>query len=387
MVREMESENQNYLLNTSQEDYCKYLVKKYSENIPILLKNESYTLEAQEVRKNGSEKPTLNTASMLTDMVIVTIVVPFEGNPALFLTKPSEYAGLPPSGKIIDQELHLPYSVKSKDSPDINEKHLQRLENVEKYLDWIKKDVKKHNKWIKQNVKRLVIERREKILKNQGLVESIGLPIKRTTDVPEVLKLSLNRKKAPITKPSTTIKQYKPEPELEEAEYKYILNTLTHMTYAMERSPSTFNRLSEEEIRDFFLIILNSHYEGQAIGETFNSTGKTDILIRADDKNVFIAECKIWDGPKTLTEAIDQILKYTTWRDTKTAILLFNKDRTPSTITSKIDRIVKSHDSYKRNNKLTEKLDNESVFSYVFHQLNDINRELIITVMVFDIPK
>jgi len=103
----------------------------------------------------------------------------------------------------------------------------------------------------------------------------------------------------------------------------------------MERSPRTFSRLHEEEIRDFFLIILNSHYEGQATGETFS--GKTDILIRSEGRNVFIAECKIWKGSKSLTSAIDQILEYSNWRDTKTAVLLFNKSGKLSRILEKVD--------------------------------------------------
>jgi hypothetical protein len=47
-------------------------------------------------------------------------------------------------------------------------------------------------------------------------------------------------------------------------------------------------------------------------------SGKTDILIRDNDKNIFIAECKFWGGPKLFKETIDQLLGYTSWRDTKT---------------------------------------------------------------------
>jgi len=42
--------------------------------------------------------------------------------------------------------------------------------------------------------------------------------------------------------------------------------------------------------------MLNTHYEGGATGETFNAAGKTDILIRVEDRNVFIGECKWWSG-------------------------------------------------------------------------------------------
>ena len=66
------------------------------------------------------------------------------------------------------------------------------------------------------------------------------------------MEIYLSREK-PIMKPFKT--------ELDETEFEYIISTLLHMIYAMDRSPSTFNRLSEEKIRYFFLISLNSHYE------------------------------------------------------------------------------------------------------------------------------
>ena len=55
---------------------------------------------------------------------------------------------------------------------------------------------------------------------------------------------------------------------------------------------------------------LNGHYD--ATGETFNAEGKTDILIRTDGRNVFIAKCKFWKGQKALHVAIDQMLGYLT---------------------------------------------------------------------------
>lgn len=84
-----------------------------------------------------------------------------------------------------------------------------------------------------------------------------------------------------------------------------------------ERSPKAFEQMGEEDLRSHFLVQLNGQYEGRATGETFNFQGKTDILIREGDRNVFIAECKFWHGEKQLLETIDQLLSYLSWRDTK----------------------------------------------------------------------
>src|SRR4029077_3780088 len=75
-----------------------------------------------------------------------------------------------------------------------------------------------------------------------------------------------------------------------------------------------------------FLGAAQCAYEGDAAGETFNFQSKTDILIRKDGKNVFIAECKFWKGEKAFGETLDQLLSYLSWRDTKTAVVLFNRN-------------------------------------------------------------
>ena len=94
-----------------------------------------------------------------------------------------------------------------------------------------------------------------------------------------------------------------------------------------ERTPRPFAAAQEEDLRDFILVTLNSHYEGTATGETFNGDGKTDILVRHGMDNAFIGECKIWSGESKLEEAFEQLLGYTTWRDNRLALIFFVRNR------------------------------------------------------------
>ena len=77
-------------------------------------------------------------------------------------------------------------------------------------------------------------------------------------------------------------------------DYESILNIIKHLSLVIERSPHTFIEMQEVDIRTIILVLLNAFYEGTATGETFNGSGKTDILLRHEDKNLFIAECKFW---------------------------------------------------------------------------------------------
>lgn len=81
----------------------------------------------------------------------------------------------------------------------------------------------------------------------------------------------------------------------------------------------------EEGLRDILLAHLNGHFEGGATGETFRRKGKTDICIEDKERSAFVAECKVWGGAGEITKAVGQLLSYLTWRDSKAALVVFNK--------------------------------------------------------------
>lgn len=98
-----------------------------------------------------------------------------------------------------------------------------------------------------------------------------------------------------------------------------------------------------EGLHDLLLGSLNTYWEGSAGGELFNNNGKTDVLVRSDDRNVFIAECKIWSGPKAAAEAIDQLLGYLVWRDSKAALIMFIKTADPAATITKLHQAIEEH--------------------------------------------
>jgi hypothetical protein len=175
---------------------------------------------------------------------------------------------------------------------------------------------------------------------------------------------------------------YAPEPELRPETYEEILRVIKSLSLTMERSPSAFATMGEEHLRDHILVSLNGQFEGAATSETFNRSGKTDILIRVKDRNIFIAECKFWDGPKSLTAAVDQVLSYLSWRDTKVALIVFNRRKDVSAVLAAIPETVSQHPLFKK--QLEYKA--EGAFRFLFGQKDDRNRDLILTVLVFDVP-
>ncbi|MBE0542274.1 MAG: hypothetical protein IH623_12885 [Verrucomicrobia bacterium] len=179
-------------------------------------------------------------------------------------------------------------------------------------------------------------------------------------------------------------KSGKPSPELDEMEhYEYILKVISNTAQGMERSPRAFAHMGEEDLRTQFVVQLNGHYEGQATGETFNYEGKTDILVRLKGRNIFIGECKIWTGAAGFSATINQLLGYTARCDTKTAIILFNRNKSTTAVLAQIPNLVKQHAHFKR--EITS-FKHETGFRFALQHRDDKSHELTLTVLVFDVP-
>ena len=114
----------------------------------------------------------------------------------------------------------------------------------------------------------------------------------------------------------------------------------------------------------------------------FNYGGKTDILITSRGRNIFIAECKFWKGAAGLIETIDQLLGYLSWRDTKAALLVFNRNKNFSAVLEQIDPIVRQHPNFVS----ADGQHGATEFRYTLHHRDDPKRHLALTVLCFDIP-
>ena len=385
LSNEVASLSEERVLNTSPEDLCNYLVDKYAVEVAQIDEsgiNADYGDAQVDVSQRFEYAVFDRSRPLYITGTRLTFYVPFTGNPQLFKCRPSTYNLNPPRATVRNNELVFVYERTTQDAVAIEAEFERDRKNVKDYLGWIARDVEQFNATLRGNTSQYITARREKLFQDRGLVEGLGFPLRRREGVPTTfISPEVKRRIAPQLPPAST-QPYRPEPALGMDDYEHILSVLSNMVAVMERSPKAFTGMGEEDLRTHFLVHLNGHYEGQATGETFNYEGKTDILIRANDRNIFIAECKFWTGPSELKEALDQLLGYTSWRDTKTALLVFNRDREMSTVLNRIPDVVREHASYKADRTYAS----ETGFRYVFGHRDDANRELILTGLVFDVP-
>jgi hypothetical protein len=373
------------LLLTAESDLIEYVGGLGRVEEVVLLRDEIYALEPGEVTMETRERFDLAFGVTHRRVTRWTLVVPFKGQPDLFSMRASTYSLSPPRAEIIGYELHIHYYSNHGQSTaeQIRAFFDGELNAIEKQLSYINSDIAAHNRAIEQEVPGLVSTRRAKHLADKQLQSNLGYPIKQRADSSAFAVPLSRRRLTPQrpTPPQPKEQAFAPEPVLADGDYEDALAALLNSRNAIERAPSTAAKLNEEEIRDLLLINLNSRFEGKAAREVFNGRGKTDILIRVDDRNIFIGECKFWGGPKRLTAAVDQLLSYATWRDTKAALLIFIKGGDFTAITEKAVRTITEHPNFKRRGRHAT----EDRHDFVLHAESDTNREIKLALMLFAI--
>jgi hypothetical protein len=381
--------DRNYLLKVSESDLIDSFKEKYSFSPLILKKEEKEIARCEDIDpliSNFSGRLIIANLSQYEKTELL-VSIPFGGNSELFFYRGSRYYEPPPQGEIRDNKvfLSIQFQPSSSSEEKIAEEVTKRLETsislIEKNIEYINNDVVIFNKNLPLFIQDKIRHRKEKLLRDERIVTALNIPLTnskfgKTFLIPDI------KQKILIKLPEVGKEEFVPEPTMSDEYYTTILKIIQIMITAMERSPLTFSKLSEEEIRDFILVYLNGIFEWSATGETFNEYGKTDILINHNGKNVFIAECKFWNGEKSFLSAIDQLLSYASWRDTKIAIIIFNKKKNFSEVLQKIESAIPNHKNYK---KRVQK-ENASNLKYLFHHNDDKNRELYLSVLAFEIP-
>lgn len=382
LLAEIDGLSPDTVIQTDTEELTNYVIAKYTVTIPTI-EDERITVDQQETKIDISQDPTRLLIDRSRPFYItgtrVTYHVPFTGNADLFRLRPSYYSSRFPDATVDEQELTYHFDETSPDASSLKAAFADTLNETKKLLAWANNDVTPYNAQIAATARERLTARRDKLVKDHSLAQTLGYPLRKRENAPQTYILPTKRKT--ISLPPRT-PNAPPEPTLEDTTYEHILSIVQNMVLVMERSPRAFRTMGEEDLRMHFLVQLNGQYEGQATGETFNGEGKTDILIRHDNKNLFIAECKFWIGPQSLTDAIDQLLSYATWRDAKTAIFVFSRNKDFTNVISQIPAIVAKHPNTVR----AEQYPNETGYRFTLRQKHDPQRFIVLTVLAFNIP-
>ncbi len=373
------------ILNTSPDELATYFFETYSLEAPQL-READITTDHQEAKVDirGDPHRAIRDRGVphFISGTMYTFYVPFSGDSHLFACKPSIFGTSLPRGEFDESELTFRYSRTNHDAVGVRTEFDRDLKDIKTWLANVKNQVEEHAAKLTELATRHINERRERLLGDHAVASSLGFPIRRRDHAPSTYAVPNVRRKLKPSMPATKKEPQTLQPTLAMPEYEHILQVIQSMVLVIERSPSTFQNLGEEDLRSHFLVQLNGQYEGRATGETFNNIGKTDILIREKDKNIFIAECKFWKGAASLAKALNQLLTYATWRDAKLALLIFNRTKDFTAVLKQIPMTIAKHPHCK------QQLDysSETGFRFTVRHPDDKQRELTLTVLAFEVP-
>jgi hypothetical protein len=374
----------NRLLNSNVEDLTKYFVDKYSANAPEII-NDQISADQRETQVDVTghfEYGGWPGETTIVPGTELTLHVPMNGEIELIRLAASTMSGAPPRGRINRNEVVLTFLAPSDKSVEAKAYFDSQLQGLREHLAWTQQDLDEFNRSLPRTLRSEIDARRQRLLANQNTIASLGYPLRSKPNAPRTYALPEVRRKAAPQPPAASTAPYLPEPALDDQTYEQILTILGNMVRVMEQSPEAFSTMGEQDLRTHFLVQLNGQFEGRAGGETFHGSGKTDILLQERDRSVFIAECKFWIGPASLTAAIDQLLDYATWRDAKGAILIFSRNADFSGVVSQIPGLISAHPQVRGDVRALS----ETVFRFRLRQRDDSSRDLIATCLLYNVP-
>ena len=325
------------------------------------------------------------------DGVKITFKIPYDGDPNLFEIQPSSFIFL----NFSTQNFVIPYdencgsftldfeytNQELEDKGEAMNEFVQKqfehaFRNYKTMIGYVNKEVASYNNSLIGLSLRFLEDRKKKADSFSVISDELKIPLICSKNAPNIKPIQLKRIiRQPSTKPTVT--RITSEPYISDSDYDNINNIISMCGTTMEKTARTYFANTEEELRDHLLAALNTHYDA-VTGETFRKIGKADIHIEFQNKAAFIGECKIWHGERLFRSAIQQVLNYSTWRDLKVSVIVFNKEnRSFQHILSKIKIWVDA-------NVISYTQPKANIWKCRYHR-QDMNVDIQLSILAFDL--
>ena len=312
----------------------------------------------------------------------VDVDIPFTGAQWIFKYRTNRYWSVFPHAEVmagsVRVSISLPHDVEREKFRGLFEREMRLIRD---YVEASYNQVTAFNQGLPQLLKQSITRRREQLASHANIAELLDIPLAAKADAPAITPVRVEiRRPPPLAEPPKS--GLTPEPGIADETFEHILHLIRHQGRTFERTPSTYAVHGEEDLRNIMLGQLNGHFEGEAAGEVFRGSGKTDICIEEDSRAAFVGECKIWTGPTSLAKALDQLLGYLTWRDSKAALIVFNsRNRNFSQLLQAVPGALKSHPLYVADLASTE----PGEWRVRMRSKEDEGRRVIVHVFLFDL--
>ena len=394
LKKEVSNISDGEIMTCNIEEWVNYLYSKYEiQPIVLLESNKTESIEREKIKKYNMfyRYNSYEPEYFLVDGVKIKYKIPFDGDGQLLHLKPSTFILTTfDVDKIINPnqsecgyiELSLNFTDQELSSKGeqmrkfVDITYESKFQSYREMIKYINSEINNYNNRLKSVIKQQLDKVKQKATSFDFISKSLEIPLTKSDMSPNSVPIPLQKiKRTPISKPRKA--PIPNEYSISDSDYENIINIIYMDASTMEKTARSYYKNTEEELRDRLLASLNTHYYS-ATGETFRKIGKTDINIEFDNNAAFISECKIWHGEKKFADAIKQLFNYSTWRDVKLSVIVFNKyNQDFQSIITKIEKWItentKSFNRIKHN-----------VWNCIYHR-KDMNIDVKLNISVFDL--
>jgi len=371
--------SKEYVLGVDEDNYKSYLIEKYSmEPLEVFPDSLHITPRTERESFQGDFGRT-----GYREVYFFQVRYNFHGSAELFQIKSNPWMVTSYPIDVDSDTVSFELKMVRKDADEFERIKEEAFRQSFANMANINKNVTEWNQALPRLVNAIFDARKEHFAAENDFFAAINVaPDPRTSEI--FTAPTIRRRVIPRPEVSPQ-KQFSSVPTMSDEMYEDVLNVLSQAGRAMERKPSLYRGKAEEDLRDQFLLFLETRYAATTgTGETFNKTGKTDILLKYEDgTNLFVAECKWWSGAVDLHAAINQLFdRYLTWRDSKTALLLFVGNKNFSAVLATVRSEAMKHPYFVR--ALPDRA--ETSLAFEFHLPTDEKRFVRFASLLFAFP-
>ena len=319
---------QDQFLISSEQELIEHVVASLTVE-PVVLLEEGKTMDQREAQVDVSRDQTRylrpgRSGPFYIPGTQVEIDIPFTGEEWIFRYRPSIWSTVFPNADVRQGHLRITITQPhDADSSAFKVQYEREMKLIREYVDRSYTQVVAYNESLPNIAEQAIIGRRNRLSQHENIASLLDIPLATKPNVPSISPVKVEIRRPPsLPRPPKT--GLVPEPGIRDESFEHILSFIRHQGRTFEQTPGTYAVHDEEDLRNIVLAQLNGHFRGEAVGEAFRGKGKTDICIEQDNRAAFVGECKLWTGPASIAAALNQLLGYLTWRDSKAALIVFN---------------------------------------------------------------
>lgn len=386
LKNEIERKGKEYILGIDEEEYQNYLIDSYTVE-PLIIDFNSEHIGEPVISKQRVENWHGLEGYNQIDAYNFIVSYPFTGSSAMFKVRPNPFTLTSADIYINEQAktVSISFTLYKQDATEFQKVKDNYISNAFANYSKVNQVAESWNNGLRDLVKIFFKTQKDKFQNENNFFAAINVKVnKDTTSV--FTAPTIKKKIIPQPLVSKT-KEFSSEPMMSREMYDDILKVIYDSGKNMEKKPALYKGKDEEGLRDQFLFVLETRYDGiTATGETFNRGGKTDIILKyaKDASNLFVAECKFWHGSSEFHKAVSQLFdRYLTWRDSKAALLMFVTNIDFTSVLNIIKTDIKTHPYF------TKEVGNrgETSYSYIFRLPQDKDKTVFFEILVFHYDK